>query len=330
MESALILAGDIGGTKTNLALFDPSVPAAPRDFKSFSSTSAPGLEKIIADYLSGRNVRLRAASFGIAGPVIGQVCEATNLPWMVRAGALSAALGNIPVHLDNDLVSTALGIGVLPASDLLEIQAGAPDPSGNRAVIAAGTGLGEAVICNDGGRWIPFGTEGGHVDFAPRSELEIELLKWLMKKFGGHVSFERVLSGPGQVNIYDFLRERSGEPEPADLKAACASGELASAVTRAALEGRDEVASQALDLFVDIYGSTAGNLALKSLATGGLYLGGGIAPKIRARLTDGRFLRAFHDKGRFAALMKKIPVRVILNDKTALLGAAWRAGSLNS
>ena len=321
----MILAGDVGGTKVRLALFAiESGRLVQEDEKEFRSREVPGLEGPVETFVAGR--RVRAAGFGVAGPVRDGRSEATNLPWAVDAAVLAGQLALSRVALVNDLLANALGLAELEPSDFAVVNAGAEDPEGNAALISAGTGLGEAYLVRVSGRFSPQASEGGHASFAPRNAVEIDLLRHLETKFS-HVSFERVLSGPGLAALYAFERSRSGLPEPEWLTGEIArSGDPAPAVTAAGLSGKDSVASRTLERFVSIYGGEAGNLALKVLATGGVYVGGGIAPKILPRMLDGTFLGGFCDKGRFAALLSRIPIRIVTNDRCALLGAA-RAGA---
>ena len=317
----MILAGDVGGTKTDLAIFDRDVRLVDR--ARYESGRHESLRDIVRDFVSTRPVRIEAACFGVAGPVRRGTAKTTNLPWTVSAAALEQILGLDTVRLINDLEATAYGVAALGPQDLAVLNEGNPGATGNAAVIAAGTGLGEAGLYWDGQRHRPIATEGGHVDFAPRSGEEIELYRSLAGEVG-HVSYERVCSGMGLVNIFRFLLHAGSLPEPAWFREAT---DQAAAVSQAALENRDEAASRALDLMVSIYGAEAGNLALKVMAMGGVYVGGGIAPKILTRLGQGGFMRAFVDKGRLSGLMAQIPVKVILNEETALLGAALCAAA---
>jgi glucokinase len=321
----MILAGDIGGTNVRLALFDvESGRLVRRDEKRFRSREVPGLEGPVEAFLAGR--RVNAAGFGVAGPVRDGRCEATNLPWVVDAALLAVQLALSRVALVNDLFANALGLSELSGEDFAVVNAGTPDHEGTAALISAGTGLGEAYLVRHGARLEPRASEGGHASFAPRNPFEIDLLRHLHRTHS-HVSFERVLSGPGLAALYAFERSRSGENEPEWLSAEiAAAGDASPAVTAAALAGKDPVAARALEHFVSIYGGEAGNLALKVFATGGVYVGGGIAPRILPRLLDGTFFGAFCDKGRFAALLARIPIRVVTNERCALLGAA-RAGA---
>jgi glucokinase len=255
----------------------------------------------------------------------------TNLPWTVDAAALARKLGLPGVGLLNDLEANAWAVEWLPPGDLSPIQEGAPGAAGNVAVMAAGTGLGEAALVRGGGTTVSLASEGGHADFAPRQDVEVELLRHLRAKFG-HVSYERVVSGPGLLNVYEFLRDSGRGEEPAWLAEDMRRTDPPAAISEAALAGKCALCELALDLFLGVYGAEAGNLALRTMATGGVYLGGGIAPKIfgrrpghdpaRSSRSVEAFRQAFVDKGRFGALLETIPVRVILNDKAALLGAA--------
>jgi len=317
----MILAGDIGGTHTRLALFEEKGGLVPVRSGVFPSREQPDLASIVRSFLAGAPGPVLRACFGIAGVVRGGRAAATNLPWKVDGSALAAELSIGKVALLNDLAAAGWAVEVLSSAAVAVLSEGEPDPSGNGAVIAAGTGLGEAGLAWDGRRRRPFASEGGHADFAPADERQEELLRFLRAELG-HVSWERVCSGMGLVNIERFLRARAGEPEPAWA----AQGDAA-AIARRALEDTDVVSAQALEMMVEIYGAQAGNLALAAMATGGVYLGGGIAPKILPRLRDGGFLHAFTAKGRFATLLARIPVRVILDDLTALRGAARRAAA---
>ncbi|WP_242360508.1 glucokinase [Anaeromyxobacter sp. SG17] len=321
----MILAGDIGGTNARLATFDVrgGRPAL-RALRIYPSDRFGRLEEILERFLREEGGSIDSAAFGVAGPLRAGVVVTTNLPWVVDADGLAAALGLAEVVLMNDLEALAWSLDVLGADALGTIHAGRPDPSAARAVIAAGTGLGEAALLSISGRLVALPSEGGHADFAPRTDLEIELLRWLRARHG-RVSWERVLSGPGLGDAYRFLRERSGVPEPPELARAIAGAGAAKAVSSAALEGRDPVCAAALDLFASAYAAEAGNLALRVLATGGVFLGGGIAPHIVPWLRRGVFHEVFTGKGRLAALLEEIPVHVILDDRAGLLGAARRA-----
>lgn len=322
MPSA-ILAGDVGATHTRLAVFvgDPRVPVA---FESYASHDHAGLEEMVRTFLASHPADLDYACFGVAGPVRAGHVKTTNLAWPVDADSLARVLGLQSVSLINDLAANAYGIAELVPDDLQALIPGVPDTDGTAVVISAGTGLGEAGLLPDGDRVRVIPTEGGHTDFGPRSELEVELYRYLAAE-DAHVSYERVCSGMGLLNIYQFLRGRSRAPEPPWLTAEIVTRDASAAISRAALEQRDPVCVQALDMMVSIYGAEAGNLALKYLATGGVYIGGGIAPQILPKLRDGTFIRSFAAKGRFTELLERLPVQVILNDRTALLGAAHYA-----
>ncbi|OGN65232.1 MAG: glucokinase [Chlamydiae bacterium RIFCSPHIGHO2_12_FULL_49_9] len=319
----MILAGDVGGTHTRLALFEKGQL---REERKFSSRNYKGLEEIVEEYLSLEKKNVSVACFGIAGPVRDGKCKATNLPWEVDASELSLRLKIEKVSLLNDLEANAHGLKMLKPEELFLLQKGNPKQSGNRALISAGTGLGEAGLFWDGKAHHPFACEGGHADFAPRNELEIELLLYLKKKFG-HVSYERVVSGPGLHAIYEFLVESGKERRSEDVKAEMKKKDPSFVVSEFGRENRDLACSKALDLFLSCYGAETGNLALKLLALGGCFIGGGIAPHLAERMKAG-FVSSFIDKGRFGSLLETIPVWVVLNDNTALLGAAAYGATL--
>ncbi|MBI3940196.1 MAG: glucokinase [Acidobacteria bacterium] len=324
----MILAGDVGGTKTHLGLFNDSRNLAhPLVLKTFPSGRYPALEDVVREFLRQTvlegDLRITHACFGVAGPVLGEEVQTPNLPWVIDSKKVAAPLKIAPVLLINDLEATAYGISEIKPESLLCLNRGEP-MTGNRAVIAAGTGLGEAFLFWDGKTHRPSACEGGHAEFGPRNDLEAKLLSWLRTRFG-HVSYERLLSGPGLSSIFWFLRDTGGDIEPAWLQLQNNEGDPAAEIVAAALAGTHPLAMRALRLFVSIYGAEAGNLALKTLAVGGVYVAGGIAPKIREKLSDGIFMRAFVDKGRFEPLMRAIPVNLILDEKTALAGAARRA-----
>ena len=327
----MILAGDIGGTKTNIALVEASVDGGGLGKvvaqQTYHSAEYESLEAILKLFIAGHKQEITHACFGVAGPVIEGEVKTPNLAWDVSAHTVREALGIEHVRLLNDLEATAYGIGALQPSQLYTLNRGELRPEGNRALIAAGTGLGMAGIIRHQGHYLPSPSEGGHTDFAPRGAVEIALLNYLAEKYGEHVSYERVLSGPGLFDIYRFLRDRKYAPEPDWLAAEIKSGHEAAAISGAALAGKSELAVRALDMFVHIYGAMAGNLALLMVATAGLYVGGGIAPKILEKIKDGTFMRAFTNKGRLSAFNADIPVHVILDDKTALYGAALCARS---
>ena len=323
----MILAGDIGGTNTRLAFFegDPA-EAQPLAIEVFPSREYAGLGEIARKFLGGRQLRAQSACFGIAGPVRHGRVAVSNLPWVVDAAELAASLGVGSVSLINDLEANAYGLDVLSPADFAVLNPGAGDAAGNQALIAAGTGLGEAGIAATPSGRRPFATEGGHTDFGPRNELEIELLRYLFPRFG-HVSYERVLSGMGLESMYQFFRDTGRGVESPELAAEMASGDPGAVISHHGMAGDSDLCVQVLDLFVSVYGAEAGNLALKVMATGGVFVGGGIAPKILPKLQHPAFLEAFFDKGRMGKILKEMPVRVITNDKTALLGAARYAAS---
>jgi len=318
----LVLAGDIGGTSTRLAYFDTEGDMlAPLAEGRFSSRDAGSLLDIVGRFAADQGLAAQRACFGIAGPVRDGRVRTPNLPWSVDVVELAHGLSIPAVQLINDLEANAYGIDLLGPDDLLVLNQGVSDPTGIIAVVSAGTGLGESMAYWDGSAHHPLHSEGGHADFAPRNELETELLLFLRAEHG-RVSTERVVSGPGLRNIYRFLRDARHLPETAAVADAMRQGDPSAAITRAALAGECSLCSQSLDLFVSLYGAEAGNVALRTLATGGVYLGGGIAPKIVERLKGPGFMLAFSTKGRLSPLLESIPVRVILNDRTALLGAA--------
>jgi glucokinase len=398
----VILAGDVGGTKANLGLFEmagegPGAPGAPPPFgtlrtpesrrlrllatATFASSAFAGLGEVVEAFLrqlppgagaGGSHPALTAACFGVAGPVIDNRTSTPNLAWEIDGDALARAWGLPGVRLINDLVATAEGIPLLPDDQLASLQEGEPGPGagaprtsagsgpppGNQVLIAAGTGLGMALLPVVGGVRVTVPSEGGHADYAPRDEDEAALLLSLRRRFGEHVSVERVVSGPGLRAIYEHLRDSGYAAESpavramlagrlADTAGAAGAAEVAGAagtagaapaagaapdpaqvIAEAALAGADALCGRALDMFIAAYGAAAGNLALTGTAVGGVYIGGGIAPKILPRLADGSFIRAFLDKGRFGAYLRRIPVRVLLDDRTAMLGAARCAAAM--
>jgi glucokinase len=319
----MILAGDIGATKTNLALFEEAAGGrlSKKEEGTFHSRDYAGLEAVIAEFLNGRDVAIEAAAFGVAGPVINGVSHTTQLPWIISRASLQEVLRAENVWVINDLEATAYGVPSLREEQLVTLHEGQREEGGNIAVIAAGTGLGEAALIWDGARYHAMPSEGGHVDFAPRNDLEIELLRHLLTK-KHRISYERILSGPGIVNVYNFFKERAPKEEPDWLRQEIEeSDDAARTISQAALANRAEICVKTLDLFVTIYGAQAGNLALTVKATGGVFVGGGIAPKIIEKMTDGKFVEAYKDKGRLSPLVEAAPVHVIMEPKTALLGA---------
>ena len=318
----MILAGDIGGTNTRLAFFEGTPDRLqPGQIEIYPSPQFSGPAEIVRKFLDVHKQTPDAACFGLPGAVVNGRVETANLPWVVDTRHMAAELGLEQVHLINDLYANAHGIALLAESDFVVLNPGIAHPAGNRALISAGTGLGEAGLYADAeGVYHPFPSEGGHTDFGPRTDLEVELLRYLLGRFE-HVSYERVLSGPGLHNVYEFLRDTGRGEEPAWLAEQIGKGDPSAAISKSALEGTSDICVQALDIFVSLYGAEAGNLTLKMLATGGIYVGGGIAPKIIRKLSGPAFMKAFTGKGRLGGTLKDVPVRVITNDKTALLGA---------
>jgi glucokinase len=317
----MILAGDVGGTKVHLALYDfiNGKLEYSRD-ERYPAKEYNGLEEIVKEFLSADKVT--AACFGVPGPVRDGRLRLTNLPWTIDSRELSADLGIEHVFLINDLEANGYGVAELAADQIYTLSEGDASQIGNRALLAAGTGLGEGLLIWNGHSHTPYPSEGGHTDFAPRNEDEIDLLRFLKQKYNGRISCERVVSGMGLTNIYYFLREVRGIDEPAWLAERIASEDPNAVITELALAAKSEICEKALDMFVSAYGSEAGNLALKLLSVGGVYIGGGIAPRILEKLKDGTFMKAFTDKGRLSQLLVNTPVRVILESKTALMGAA--------
>ncbi|MFQ5615564.1 MAG: glucokinase [Anaerolineales bacterium] len=324
-EKTMLLAGDIGGTKTILAIYAPeSEPRNPVAEARFLSGDYPSLEAVIRDFLGQTHLNVKRAAFGVAGPVVGGEAEITNLPWAIAENQLRDALELESIHLINDLAAVACAVPVLQPDEVHVLQEGRAVPGGSIAVIAPGTGLGEAYLTWDGKRYLAHASEGGHTDFAPTTPLQFGLLRYLQERFG-HVSYERICSGRGLPNIYNYLKEMGFASEPAWVAGQFAqTGDPTPVIVRAALsrEKPCDLCRAALETFVSILGAEAGNLALKVLATGGVYLGGGIPSRILPALSDGSFIKPFRQKGRFADLLAEIPVKVILNPKVALLGAA--------
>lgn len=327
------MAGDIGGTKTVLAIYDQdSGPASPLAEATFPSAAYPNLEAIVRTFLAQQQSLGSAfvsATFGVAGPVVNGRAAITNLPWRMDEQQLARELSLPRVTLINDLVAIASAVPGLPASDLHTLHEGRAVENGPIAVVAPGTGLGEAYLVHNGSRYQAYPSEGGHVDFGPNSEEETELLLFLQKKLGAHgsthVSWERVCSGSGIPNLYEFVKQRSGATEdPAIVDEIAQGGDVTPIVINNALsEKASPLCQQTLDLFLAILGSEAGNMALKVLSTGGVYLGGGIPPRILAALERPSFMQAFLNKGRLSAVLEQMPVQVILNQKAALFGAAY-------
>jgi glucokinase len=316
----MLLAGDVGGTKVNLAIFAPGSKLAPRVQATFSSSSYPSLKAVIAEFLSDVHLSVDKAVIGVAGPVVGGKSTATNLPWVISESSLQESLDLPTVKLLNDLEATGYGVPHLSADDLFALN-DAPPRSGTKAVIAPGTGLGEAVLFFRDGHYHVIPSEGGHTDFGPTNLFEIEMLKHFLGKFG-HVSYERVCSGRAIPLIYGYLRDnRFAEELPEVAEAMRHADDPTPILVEKAMAGVCDLSMATLNTFVSILGAEAGNLALKVMAIGGIYLGGGIPPKILAKLRDGTFMASFVNKGRFADMLIQVPVYVILNEQTALLGA---------
>ena len=323
-----VLCGDIGGTNTRLAILEPESAALGRlpamlASATLSSKNFATFDDAVAEFLGRQNIAVEMAGFGIAGPVLGRRCQATNLPWVVDAAELESRFGFKRVELKNDLEALAHGIPALGEDDFATLHEGEPfgvPKAGNAALIAAGTGLGQAGLYFDGHTHHPFATEGGHTDFAPRSEEEMALLRFLLRRHK-RVSTERVASGPGLVTLYEFVLEKNGAVPEAEIAAAPPEAKAAT-ISNAAQGGSCPNATEALDLFIGILGAEAGNLALKMMSLAGVYIGGGIPPKMLGKLREGKFREAFCAKGRMRPLLEAMPLKVILNDDTALYGAA--------
>lgn len=318
----MILAGDIGGTKTVLSLLEKIPDGTLRccQERTFASAEFLQFDAVLAAFLPA-DITVDAACFGIAGPVVNQRCQTTNLPWLVDAEALKKQLDTRQVMLLNDLEAMALGMLHLPVDDLLELNSTAQDQTGNIAVIAAGTGLGEALLYWDGSRHQPIATEGGHCDFAAQTTQQDLLLAYLRKKFPAHVSYERILSGIGFSHLYDFLRECDFAPPCPAVSVISGDTDRNAIISRLGINGEDALCVEAVRLFVEIYGAEASNLTLKSFAIGGVFIGGGIAPKILSAMQAGGFIQSFKAKGRFHSLLNTVSVKVSLNPRTPLIGA---------
>jgi glucokinase len=320
----MILAGDIGGTSCRLIACDErGHKLCQRDYssKAFGSFTEV-LQAFLAEH-EYAGADFAVACFGLPGPVLQQRCRLTNLRWIVDAAELAAETGICRVLLLNDLQATAYGLSTLCPEEFLTLNAGEPAPEGNQVIVAPGTGLGEAAVTYVHGQPVAIATEGGHTDFGPTTELEIELLRHVQKKapHGGAVTYETLISGPGLLYIHDFLRSRSGEPTPAWLAEEMRDGDPSAKISAAGLALREPICVQTLDVFVEILASECANMALKFLATGGVFLGGGIPPRIRRKLEEPRFLRRFTSKDALSWLLPKIPVKVILNDQAGRQGA---------
>jgi glucokinase len=316
----MILAGDLGGTKSNLGLFDARDGKLARAaYKRFASQKHSGLEEMVQDFLRETGAKVTASSFGIAGPVVDNKVHGTNLPWGVDGGAIARQLGLARVRLLNDLEAAGFGIGVLEPQDLETLYAGDSVPQANRAVIAAGTGLGEGVLYWDGKQHLPMATEAGHSDFAPNTARQAELWQFLKARYE-FVSSERILSGSGFQRVHEFLDKSVRHPGFDD-----GAKDPAAEITRLGLSGECPVCVATLDLWTEIYGSEAGNLALRTVALGGIYIAGGIAVKILPKLREGRFAAAVRHKEKLSDFLARIPIHVVLNEDCPLLGAAYVA-----
>ncbi len=319
----MIVAGDIGGTHTRLGAFSggPASPKLDREAE-FASRDYLSMEAIVQKFVQP-DEKPETFCFGVSGPIVDGVGRPTNLTWCLDSAAMAKTLG-APVMLINDLEANAYGVSTLGPEDLVTLQEGSGQRHGDGAVISAGTGLGEAGLFWDGASHRPFASEGGHCTFSPNSEEEVDLLRYLSKKFPGHVSWERVLSGPGLYNVYQFYRDTGREPEPEWLAAEIANGDPAAVICEGGAGSKSPLCEKAVVMFCSLYGSEAANLALKMLSFAGIYIGGGIAPRMVGKLKEGSFLEAFHAKGRMRSVLERIPVHIIMNDKTALQGAARR------
>lgn len=326
----MLLAGDIGGTKTVLALFavqddEPSeIDRRPILERTYPSTQYKSLETMVETFLAESGEKVTAASFGVAGPVVGTRAQVTNLPWVIDAEVIQEQF-QFPVHLLNDLQAVAAAVPYLKDADLFTLNVGEPVPGAAMAVIAPGTGLGEAFLVWDGRQYLASPSEGGHKAFGPMTAEQLEMLNYWLPRMG-HVSYERVCSGIGIPNIYTFLRETGRYPEPEWLREELSgAADQTPIIARAAMTNEAPIGVATLEMFMEILGNEAANLALTVLATGGVYIGGGIPPRILPQLQKGPFMKYFCDKGRFSSLMSKIPVHVIANAKTGLYGTAYSA-----
>ena len=327
----MLLAGDVGGTKTRLAAYSLENAKLKRtDIERFDSRAFPGLDHIAREFIEKRKLKIEAACFGVPGPVMAGHVKLPNLPWELSESALSKSLGIPRVKLVNDLVATAAAIPHLAPGELMNVYPGRPQKDQRvYAVVAPGTGLGHAFLYVDDGKYHVMASEGGHTAFAPGDDLQIELLNYLRKKFG-HVSIERLICGPGLVNIYNFLRDTARAPESPEVKQRMLSEDPGAVIAQTALDASSPLSVQALDIFISILGAHCGNVVLMTMATAGLYLGGGIPPKIAKKFSDPKFLQAFRDKGRFAEVVDTTPINMIVDDHAAVVGAASVASQLLS
>jgi glucokinase len=319
----MILAGEIGATRTRLAAFESQGNKLQCIVeKTYKSQEHSGLAEIIGGFIRTEGIPVHSACFGVAGPVRGGRSKISNLPWTIDSRELAAQLRLSAVGLLNDLEAYAYGVDGLESKDFVTLREGAEDAEGNRAVISARTGLGVAGLYWDGFRHHPFACEGGHADFAPRNDMEMELARYLRNRHG-HVSCERILSGPGIKNIYEFLRDTNKAEEPGWMKDQMSQApDQPALISRLALEKKAPICEQALSVFVSVYGSETGNCALNFMSTGGIFIGGSIAAKIVPKMQDPVFMQAFLDKGRMRSLLEDMPVKIVLNDDAGLIGAA--------
>jgi len=321
----LVLAGDVGGTSTRLGYFEVDerglVLLAEERYRSWEHA---GVAQMVEDFAARHRYAAERSCFGVAGPILSGRVQAANLPWIIESVELARVLGLGQVRLINDLEANTFGISTLTPEDLLTLNVGVPHPTGTIAVVSPGTGLGESLAYWDGAAHRPLPSEAGHADFAPTNEIEVELLRYLQAKHG-RVSYERVVSGSGLLEVYRFLRDMHYFPEAVEVISTAEADRAPAEITKAALAKSCPRCEKALDIFVSVFGSEAGNAALRFLATGGVYLGGGIPPKILDKLKEATFMVAFTSKGRLSSLTRTIPVHVILNESTALRGAARAA-----
>jgi len=319
----MILAGEIGATRTRLAAFDADGNKLQLVVeKTYLSQEHGGLPEIITTFVKTEGIPVQSACFGVAGPVTAGRSKISNLPWTIDSRELASQLKLNSVGLINDLEAYAYGIDALESKDFITLSEGAEDAEGNRAVISARTGLGVAGMYWDGFRHHPFACEGGHADFAPRNKLEIELLDYLQGKHR-RVSCERILSGPGIKNIYDFLRDTKKVDEPRELgEQMNQAPDPPALISKLAAEGKTPICDQTMSLFVSIYGAETGNCALYFMSTGGIFIGGSIAAKNVPKMKDPAFMQSFLDKGRMSSLLQQMPVKIVLNDDSGIIGAA--------
>ena len=326
MTEPVILAGDIGGTNTRLCLYQVrDAEVVELRGQSYASQSVKSLDEIVRRFMSeGPPVRIGVAALAVAGPVVDGRCVATNLPWVLEEAILAEAAKVAHLRLLNDLQALAFGVLFLPKHQLVSLNGLGPPGRGAAAVIAVGTGLGQAYLHWDGARYHPAPSEGSHGEFGPQNEVQLELSRYLIHRFG-HPSTERVISGPGFSLIYDFLVQSGREKAPPELENELKTGDRNAIISAHGVKGRYDICARVMDIFVDCFGAEAGNVALRGFATGGLYIGGGVVPKILPRLQDGRFVRAFESKGRFRDFLSRIALSVVTQEGTGLLGSAHYA-----